>query len=152
VKVQVVNRNGSYVVNERLLIKIVHDILRCYSHRECAQLEIVLLSDKDIRSFNKKYKSEDRSTDVLSFDLTEDAKTPLIGNIFISIDKALENSKIFKTKLEEEFTLYVIHGILHLTGYDDQTKFERLKMERKQSGILEKICTKINLSKVLMPR
>ena len=75
-----------------------------------------------------------------------------MGEIFISIDKALANSKIFKTTLEEEFTLYVIHGILHLTGYDDESRTGRVKMEAKQGKILEEICKREDLSKVLTLR
>ena len=145
-QVRIINLHKAYKVNEPLVRKIAAYILKCCEKETEAELELVFLDNKQIRPLNKKYKGEDRPTDVLSFDLGG------MGEIFISIDKALANSKIFKTALEEEFTLYIIHGILHLIGYDDETSRERARMERKQKKILRFLCKRENLSKVLTPR
>ena len=144
--VKVINLHKGYRVNTRLVKRIVSHVLKYCREFGTAELELISLTNKDIRPINKRYKGEDRPTDVLSFDLDG------MGEIFISIDKALANSKIFKTTLEEEFTLYVIHGILHLTGYDDESRTGRVKMEAKQGKILEEICKREDLSKVLTLR
>ena len=65
---------------------------------------------------------------------------------------ALRNSRVFNMPLEKELVLYVIHGILHLFGYDDEKPKERLRMFRKQDSVLETLCAKISLSKVLTRR
>ena len=144
--VSVINLHKAYKVNEPLIRKIAAYVLLCCGKRIWAELELVFLDNRQIRRLNKRHKGEDRPTDVLSFNLGG------MVEIFISIDKALANSKIFKTALEEEFTLYVIHGILHLIGYDDENRIDRVKMEAKQSKILKDICKRENLSKVLTPR
>ena len=138
--------HNGYRVNTRLVKRIVSHVLKYCKRFGTVELELVFLTNKGIRPLNKRYKNEDRPTDVLSFDLGG------MGEIFVSIDKALANSKIFKTTLEEEFTLYVIHGILHLAGYDDESRIDRVKMEAKQSKILEEICKREDLSKVLTLR
>ena len=147
--VKVVNLHRAYKVNRRLVERIAARILGyCKAPRD-AELEIVFLTDDKIRPLNRRYKREDRPTDVLSFGLNA---CPLLGDIFISIDSARKNSKIFKSDFKEEVTRYVIHGILHLMGYDDRTAKARARMERKQEEMLRKICKRENLSKVLTPR
>lgn len=145
-EVSVLNLHKGYRINSRLVKIIVSYILSKQDMRSRASLEIVFLSDAQIRPLNKKYKGEDRPTDVLSFDLGD------TNDIFISIDKARENSKIFGTTFQEELTLYVIHGILHLSGYDDETKKDRAGMEKRQKEILSDLCKREDLSKVLTPR
>ena len=144
--VKVINLHKAYKVNEPLVRKIAARIILYCGKRALTELEFIFLSNRQIRPINKKFKGPDRATDVLSFDLGG------VGAIFISIDKALTNSKIFKTTFEEEFILYVIHGILHLMGYDDENRKDRVKMEAKQSKILEEICKREVLSKVLTPQ
>ena len=145
-KTKTINLHRGYRVNASLIKRIASHVLACCKKNKIKEFELVFLTNRGIRPLNKRYKGEDRATDVLSFDLDG------IGAIFISIDKALTNSKIFKTALEEELTLYVIHGILHLAGYDDESRADRVKMEAKQSKILEEICKREDLSKVLTPR
>ena len=95
-------------------------------------LEIILLDDRKIRILNKKYKNIDQSTDVLSFDISgrEFGVCEFSGCIFISLDKALSNSRRYGTKFGQELFLYVIHGVLHLCGYDDGSASERKRMRR----------------------
>ena len=142
--VKVKNLNKKHKLNEKFLENIALDILKILKKHK-ASIEITFLSDTDIRSINKKYKGRDRPTDVLSFELGE------LGEILISSDTALKNSRRFGTSFEEEIVLYVIHGILHLHGYDDETAQEKKRMSKKEEFILKRLCQK-KLSKVLMPR
>ena len=134
--------------------RIVDLILKCCKKPSDLNLEIVFLTDKEIRRLNKKFKGSNRITDVLSFDLSGSAfgARSFLGEAFISIDRALSNSNTFNTKFEEEIVLYIIHAILHLFGYDDETLKKRERMERKQKEILRFICKREDLSKVLTPR
>lgn len=108
--------------------------------------EIVLLfvSNQKIRAINRKYLNKDHSTDVISFDYEGAGKNPslmklFLGDIIISSDKAFQNSIEYGTTFFEEVALYVIHGILHLTGYNDISKAERATMRRKEDALLQKI-------------
>lgn len=139
------NTNKRFKLNERLVKEVVAEILKILKKRRKIGLEVVFLSDKEIQQVNKKYKHSDRPTDVLSFDLGS------CGQILISSDTALRNSGIFNTPFEKEIVLYVIHGILHLFGYDDETAAQKKRMSRKENLILKRLCQK-NFSKVLMPQ
>lgn len=144
-EVVVKNANKRFNLDEKFLKKIAVKILKILKKPRDTKLEIIFLSDKAIRPVNKKYKHRDRATDVLSFDLEA------CSQILISSDTALKNSRIFKTSFEEEIILYVIHGILHLFGYDDGTGREKKRMSKKEQGILKILCQE-KFSKVLMPR
>jgi probable rRNA maturation factor len=137
------NINKKFGLNELLIKKIVAEVLKILKKPVDTKLDIVFLSDKAIRPINKKYKHSNRATDVLSFDLGS------CGQILISSDAALKNSRIFKTSFEKEIILYVVHSILHLFGYDDETRLEKKRMEALENNILKRLCQK-NFSKVLI--
>ncbi|MDD5422952.1 MAG: rRNA maturation RNase YbeY [Candidatus Omnitrophota bacterium] len=152
--VKIVNLNRRYELNCAAIKKIVSHVLRYIKKIGAAELEIVFLDNRAISSLNKKYKNRPRPTDVLSFRIErlEFGYRLFFGEIFISVDRAAENSIVFGTDVAEEVTLYVIHGVLHLFGYDDETTSDKARMSRKESSILKFIRKKEDLSKVLMPR
>lgn len=78
------------------------------------------------------------STDVIAFNLTDtkDLKN-VFADIVVSTDTAIRNTKIFKTTLFYELCLYVIHGLLHILGYNDKLKKQRQIMEKRQKEILK---------------
>lgn len=143
--ITVSNLNKKHKINEKFVKRIAADILKIIKSKR-SEIEIVFLTDGAIKPINKRYKKSARSTDVLSFDLGERAQ------ILISSDMALRNCRVFNTSFENELIIYVIHGILHLSGYDDENTKDRLKMFQKQDSIMERLCARIDLSKVLMPR
>ncbi len=143
--IAVSNLNKKHRINERFIGEIAGKILKILK-KDKRELEIIFLSDAAIKRINGKYKHSNRVTDVLSFDLGS------CGQILISSDMALKNSRVFSTSLEKELVLYVIHGILHLFGYDDEEISARSKMFRKQDSILEMLCASTSLSKVLTRR
>jgi len=86
------------------------------------EITVSLVSDKLIAGLNAKYLKENSPTDVLSFDLTASPGLKargLFGDIIVSVDTALRNSRIYKTSPYHELELYALHGCLHLLGYDD---------------------------------
>ncbi len=100
--------------------------------------------DKFIRSLNNKYRGIDKSTDVLSFSFQEGAiKSPevennkLLGDIIISIETAQRQADTLNHSMEKELTVLVIHGLLHLTGYDHEEDKDYKIMREKESEILK---------------
>ena len=94
-------------------------------------LGISFLSDKQIRQLNKKYLMRNRPTDVLSFDYTGQEA----ADIAISLDTAKRNAKIYRTSYKDELILYLIHGFLHLAGYDDTSPWAKRRMFSKQETL-----------------
>lgn len=98
-------------------------------------VEINFISSEKIHQLNKTHLNHDYSTDIITFDYSDDSFR-LDGELFISVDDAKTNVKKFKVTLQEEFARLVIHGILHLLGYDDQITSEKKIMKRMENKLL----------------
>lgn len=101
-------------------------------------LGISFLSDKQMQQLNNKYLKHNRPTDVLSFDYTGQKA----ADIAISIDTAKRNAAIYGTFYKDELILYLIHGVLHLFGYDDTRPKAKNRMMIKQEELFSKITNK----------
>ena len=109
-----------------------------------AEVSILLVDNKTIRRFNRKYRGIDRATDVLAFSQQEGRfsglNPDLLGDIIISVDKARTQSRNYKQSFKKELCLYLIHGCLHLLGYEDRTERDRKRMQKKQEGVFDELC------------
>jgi len=103
---------------------------------------IRFVTDAVIKKLNKTYLKNDSATDVMAFSMLEGRRiagqSGYIGDVAISLAAARRQSKIFGTTFKNEVRLYVVHGILHLLGYDDISLKNRLKMRKRESEILSK--------------
>ena len=102
-------------------------------------ISLLLTDDAQIRSLNRDYRGFDAPTDVLSFDVNElDPETGqlYLGEIIISIHRAAKQAKKNGHPLEAEVQLLIVHGILHLLGYDHATPEEKEKMWTAQKSVL----------------
>ena len=98
-------------------------------------LSIILSNREYLSKLKKNYFNIDVYTDVIAFNL-EDKNDCLDGEIYISIDDVIENSKIFSKSINNEFARILIHGILHLLGYDDKTKLQKDQMSQLENHYL----------------
>jgi len=114
----------------------VKKILRSLGLPEEVELSITFVDDRAMREFNEKYRGIKRTTDVLSF---PQHVSPLLGDIIISTEAALKQSASFGHSLEDELDRLIIHGILHLLGYDHKKKQETLEMRRKEKELVSLI-------------
>lgn len=104
-------------------------------------VNIIIVDNKKIRDINCKYRDIDRETDVISFALEDDdtfVKLPIriLGDIYISIDKAKNQAIEYGHSLKRELSFLTVHGILHLLGYDHMIKTDEEIMFQKQEQIL----------------
>lgn len=102
-----------------------------------SNLEINFISSKVILDINKTYLTHDYTTDIITFNYSN-ILDQIDGEIFISIEDALTNSKKYKVSLSDELVRLVIHGILHLLGYDDLNTSEKKIMKRLENKLLSK--------------
>jgi len=84
-------------------------------------LSVVLADHDRVRSLNAQYLGHDYNTDVLAFSLREDDPDAVEGEIYVDLDTAAERHEEFDASFEREVQRYVVHGVLHLLGYDDTT-------------------------------
>jgi len=90
-----------------------------------------------MRQLNFKYRGIDKETDVLSFEFSAPV---FLGEIIINPSRALEQSKEHGLTLREEILVLIVHGLLHLIGYDhERNRYEALKMRKKEAEILNSI-------------
>ena len=106
-------------------------------------LNMILVDNKTIHKINKEYRNIDRETDVISFALEDEDSVinasgyRILGDIYISIDKALEQAKLYRHSFKRELCFLAVHGIYHLLGYDHMTKEEETIMFKKQEEALD---------------
>lgn len=108
-------------------------------------VSVVLVDDASIHAFNKDFRSVDRPTDVLSFPDGEETEGVLnLGDIIISVDALRRQAKEYGHTLKREFSFLVVHGYLHLLGYDHETKEDEEAMFSLQKEILSGIADRHN--------
>lgn len=111
------------------------------------EISFSIVTNEEIKEINNKFRQIDKETDVLSFPLIDnfdinfaDVKTTLpLGDIIISIEKAISQAKEYGHTLIRELAFLTVHSMLHLLGYDHMTKSEEEIMFKKQDEILNKL-------------
>ena len=98
-------------------------------------ISFIFCSDNYLLEVNKNYLDHDYFTDIITFDYVEGFL--ISGDIFISVDRVLDNSVEFKTTFENELNRILIHGVLHLLGYKDKDKKDKLLMTEKENIYLK---------------
>lgn len=103
--------------------------------RKIGDINIIFCSDNYILDVNMRYLQHDYFTDIITFDYCE--KNILSGDLFISIDSVRENAVYYGTDFNDELNRVMVHGILHLIGYDDHSEEEISQMRAKENYYLE---------------
>lgn len=116
-------------VDRKFLEKVAEKTLKILKIK-ILEISIVLVGDAKIKALNKKYRKSNKVTDVLAFDY---------GEIFICLPQAKKQAKKLGNILKKELSILLIHGLLHLAGYDHRTKKDLNKMLKKQEEICQKI-------------
>lgn len=106
-------------------------------HVALSHLNYIFCSDKYLLQINKDFLQHDYYTDIITFDLSEkgQAKT---AEIYISVDRIKDNCKLLGEPFKKELHRVIIHGALHLCGYKDRSKAEKLAMRKKEDSCLHK--------------
>ena len=100
----------------------------------CGDLSFIFCSDDYLLKMNKEYLDHDYFTDIITFNYVEDKN--VYGDIFISVDRVKENANEYSVSFEEELKRVIIHGVLHLIGFDDKDKSLKLQMTQKEDEYL----------------
>ncbi|MDD2288490.1 MAG: rRNA maturation RNase YbeY [Bacteroidales bacterium] len=122
--------------------KIKAWIKSCVEKRngELKDLNYIFCNDDYILNINRQYLNHDYFTDIISFDYSEydyeTQKTLVSGDLFISLDTVRSNSKLIGVEFEEELHRVIIHGVLHLLGFEDMTEQEEKEMRKEEEECL----------------
>ncbi len=108
--------------------RIVSSTLK--AEKKTMPMSVLITGDRQIRAINKKFLKHDYATDVVSFDT---------GDIVVSVDFAKKYAKDLGLPFREELARYLVHGTLHLLGYDDKNEKDHARMHKRQEQILTKV-------------
>ena len=130
----IANRQRKLPIDRRRMRRSVEAIL-CDAGIEDAQISVAVVDDATIASLHEQFLGDPEPTDVLSF-MLDGSDGRLEGEIVVSADTARAAAPRFKATAEEELVRYVIHGTLHLVGYDDGTPRKRAIMRKHERKYL----------------
>ena len=141
-KVNIYNQSNKELKKEITeLKKFVRFSVNELNIKDC-YFNIIFVNNDYIKELNKNYRNIDRETDVITFALEDDktviSKVRILGDIYISIDKAISQAEEYGHSLKREISFLTIHGILHLLGYDHMNEKDEKKMFSLQDEILNK--------------
>ena len=164
--VVVANRQRTLKINLSLLKQIAESLLADLKIKSSG-LEINLVSAKEMTWLNEKYLQHAGSTDVITFDYGREVPTSpdpeqhaskgnrlkpelqtVQGEIFICADEAVLQARRFRASWQSEIIRYLVHGILHLLGYNDLRLEERRKMKRAENDLLRRMSWRFSLAEL----
>ncbi|MCK4436865.1 rRNA maturation RNase YbeY [bacterium] len=141
-KIRVRNLQSEVKVSLRTIKRAARETLRLENQMQ-AEVSIISVTDDYIRNLNREYRHRDQVTDVLAFAMGEgefsSLNPHLLGDVVISAEMAKGQAEQFGESLDKELARLVIHGVLHLLGYDDVRLEDKKRMETKQEEVL-KLC------------
>jgi probable rRNA maturation factor len=139
-KIQIENNQNKIKIDKRIIRGTVNKLLKGLDCGE-KELSLTFVDDESIQQLNRQFLDRDRSTNVLSFSLQEgqygNINPDVLGDIIISVDTAMRDSRKENLTLDEEIDFLIIHGLLHLLGYNHEhtSKEESRKMRKKEKEL-----------------
>ena len=151
IKVLITNRQKDVKIPSgiRLLIRrCCHAVLAAEQFGDSAEVSVSFVNNEQIRQLNNEFRLKDAATDVLSFPLGQDGVYDRnletgalqLGDIVISIEKAVEQARIYGHSLQREIGFLTVHSMLHLLGYDHESGgLEMVRMREKEESVLSSL-------------
>ena len=127
-----------FILNNQMELQKWIETVITSENKVLGDLNYIFCSDEYLLERNIKYLNHDTLTDIITFDYCEEEI--INSDIMISIDRVKENSSIFENSFSDELHRVMIHGVLHLIGYNDKTKKEKQTMRNKEDYYLKKLC------------
>ena len=133
-KITLQNLQKHVPVSTGKIKKLILKVLKGEKVKESGWINICFVDNLRIKKFNAKFHKTKSATDVLAFNLSDKKEENIIlADIMISAQTALKQAPNFKTTPDYELSLYVVHGILHILGYNDRTPRQVKLMRKKES-------------------
>ena len=126
---------------DQLLEKAIYESLKVEGRDKNYEVSISFVNNEEIRELNRNYRGVDSETDVLSFPLEDDFGLELafLGDIIISLERALEQAEDFGHSLERELVYLTVHSMFHLMGYDHLSEEDKSLMRGKEKQVMRNL-------------
>lgn len=141
-RVEILSKVRKFKINNKELENLVKSILEELKVKGEVEISIAVVSKNVIRELNKHYRNKDKPTNVLSFALDYKKDEYLYGEILICPEVAWTEARKLENIFEHYFVFLIIHGVLHLLGYDHEKEKDRIIMEKTEENLLRQILTK----------
>jgi probable rRNA maturation factor len=149
----ITNRQRVKKINARLLKTIITELFVELKITE-VELGVNLVGAREMALVNETFLQHQGATDVITFDHTDKRKTEnakqntIHGELFICVDVATTQAKEFKTSWQAEVVRYIVHGVLHLLGYDDLKPALRRKMKREENRLTRRLAQRFSFAQL----
>jgi probable rRNA maturation factor len=137
-QITVGNAHPSYRRRSGDVRRITRSVLRT-EKRRTADLGVIFINDRRMRALNAEFLRHYYTTDVLSFPLSDRHAACLEGEIYVNLDQARRQAREYGVSFRQEIFRLVIHGTLHLLGYDDKTRMGKERMTRRENTYLARM-------------
>jgi probable rRNA maturation factor len=147
------NRQRARPLNTKFIREIVRTLL--VEELSCDKFEIgiSIISEQAMTRMNEGYLRHKGSTDVITFDYLDESRPKcLAGEIFVCLDEALIQARRFRVTWQNELTRYVVHGVLHLNGFDDKKTSARRKMKHEENRLMRRLAACFKLDQLKAAR
>lgn len=132
------NHGVSTILKDKLLLKTLLSSIFAEEGYDFESVSYVFCTDEFLLKLNQQYLKHDTLTDILTFTLSG-TSLPIVSEIYISLERVKENAHNLKVTYQAELHRVMIHGILHLCGYEDMSTKEKSKMRSKEDYYLSKL-------------
>lgn len=134
-KLNIINLQKLHFIDKNRVKKLISSILKV--EKKNAELNLVFTDNKKIKKINKTFLGHNFATDVISFAYNNSSlENNISGEIIISVEMAVKLAQKLKCTIEGEIALYLVHGLLHLLGYNDKLKKDARKMHQREKELL----------------
>lgn len=127
---------------ENIIESVIDECLSVEEMAKDVEVSVSFVDNYEIRELNRDYRNVDAPTDVLSFPMNEDFEEPIsnvLGDIVISLERALEQSMEYGHTIEREVAYLTAHSMFHLLGYDHMTDEDKLLMREKEKQVMKNL-------------
>ena len=126
-----INNLAKASISEKWIKKIIHKALDKLGNKKLKDISVALVGDKEIKKLNKTYRGIDKITDILSFEE--------VNEIIVCYPQAKKQAREQKHSIKKEMEILLVHGLLHLAGYDHQTKKDSLVMRKLENKLTRSV-------------
>lgn len=134
-------------ISHQIVNSVLNQVAEVFELSKQTEVSVMFTDDESIRKLNFEYRDKDAATDVLSFalnegdepDIVDGPEEMLLGDIIISLETASRQAEEYGHSMDRELAYLLVHGMLHLLGYDHMTEEDRTEMRFEEERILSKL-------------
>ncbi len=135
-KIKVFKNRHRLPVTRQEVVALAEGVARAEAPKRNGEVSVIFLRDEEMLPINRQFLNHDYPTDVIAFNLEESPDEPLDGEIYVGFEQARRQAREFGVSFRQELRRLVVHGMLHLLGWEDDTPAKKKKMAEREDDFL----------------